>query len=280
LVFRWALSGSLAASGDFLTELSFDNLGGFPFADYRACGENVYGAGFICFFPLNANVAANETVSVSVPVVFGSPTIVDWRFNALITSCGYLGGASPGMCTAFNGTNAVDFFNTAQLQPVVVLDSNGNQISGASVVSDSGYSYGVAAPSADLSVTQTDLPDPVGRGDNITYTVVVKNNGPSAATAVSLSDVVPSDAKFVSNSGAAGWICTNPPTKGARTGTIACTIASLASGASATFTIVVETNAGTKATTISNTAVVSSSTDDPASGNNAATATTTVRAHK
>jgi hypothetical protein len=76
------------------------------------------------------------------------------------------------------------------------------------------------------------------------------------------------------------WSCTNPPTKGARTGTIACTTASLASGASATFTIVVEVNAGTKATTISNTAAVSTSTNDPNTGNNAATATTTVKAHK
>jgi len=129
-------------------------------------------------------------------------------------------------------------------------------------------------------VTKTDSPDPVNRGDNITYTVIVKNNGPSTATDVILRDTVPIDTKFVSNSGAPGWNCTNPPPKGARTGPITCTIGSLAAGASAPFTIVVEVNTGTKGTTISNTATVTTLTEDPNTGNNAATATTTVKARK
>jgi uncharacterized repeat protein (TIGR01451 family) len=130
---------------------------------------------------------------------------------------------------------------------------------------------------ADLSVSKTDSPDPVIRGQNITYTVIVTNNGPSSAINVSISDAVPSATKFVSNSGAAGWSCTNPPTKGTRTGTITCTKSALASSASATFTIVVEVNPGTKESTIiTNTATVSSSTSDPNAGNNSATATTTV----
>jgi len=135
----------------------------------------------------------------------------------------------------------------------------------------------VIAATADLSVTKTDSPDPVIRGDNITYTVIVANNGPSSGANVSLSDTVPSNTKFVSNSGAAGWSCTNPPVKGARTGTITCTRSSLASGASATFTIVVEVNSGTReGTIITNTATLSSSTSDPNTGNNSATAMTTV----
>jgi uncharacterized repeat protein (TIGR01451 family) len=133
------------------------------------------------------------------------------------------------------------------------------------------------APDADLSVTKTDSPDPVIRGNNITYTVIVTNNGPSSATNVSLSDVVPSNTKFVSNSGAAGWSCTNPPVKGMGTGTITCTTSSLASGTSVTFTIVVAVKSSTReGTTITNTATVSSSTSDPNPGNNSATATTTV----
>ena len=130
---------------------------------------------------------------------------------------------------------------------------------------------------ADLSVTKNDSPDPVIKGNNITYTVIVTNNGPSSATNVTLSDAVPSDTKFVSNSGAAGWSCTNPPTKGTRTGTITCTKSSLASGASATFTIVVEVNPSAKeGTTITNRVTVSSSNSDPNTGNNSVTATTTV----
>jgi len=137
----------------------------------------------------------------------------------------------------------------------------------------------VTSPTADLSVTKTDSPDPVIRGNNITYTVVVTNNGPSRATNVSLSDTVPSDTMFVSNSGAAGWSCTNPPTKGpgAGTGPITCTTSSLVSGASATFTILVSVKPGTReGTVITDTATVTSSTSDPNTGNNSATATTTV----
>jgi uncharacterized repeat protein (TIGR01451 family) len=135
----------------------------------------------------------------------------------------------------------------------------------------------VTAPTADLSVTKTDSPDPVIRGNNITYTVTVANDGPSSASNVSLSDAVPSNTRFVSNSGAAGWSCSNPPTNGQATGNITCTSSSLALGASATFTIVVEVRPGTRqGTMITNTATISSSTSDPNSGNNTATATTTV----
>jgi uncharacterized repeat protein (TIGR01451 family) len=134
----------------------------------------------------------------------------------------------------------------------------------------------VTSFSADLSVTKADSPDPVIRGNNITYTVIVTNNGPSSATNVSLSDAVPTNTNFVSNSGAPGWSCTNPPTKGAGTGTITCTTPGLTSGASATFTIVVEVKPGTRdGTIITNIATVSSSTSDPNPGNNSAMATTT-----
>ena len=99
---------------------------------------------------------------------------------------------------------------------------------------------------------------------------------------MTLSDAVPDNSKFVSNSGAAGWSCTNPSTKGPdpKTGTITCTTSSLASGDSATFTILVEVKLkGEKpksGTTITNRAMVSSSTSDPNTGNNSAAATTRV----
>jgi titin len=135
----------------------------------------------------------------------------------------------------------------------------------------------VIVPTADLSVTRTDSPDPVIRGNNITYTVIVTNNGSSSAANASLSDAVPTNTKFVSNSGAADWSCTNPTTKGMATGTITCVKSILASGESATFTIVVQVKSGTKeGTIITNTATVSSSTSDPNTSNNSATTTTAV----
>src|SRR5207237_6363098 len=43
------------------------------------------------------------------------------------------------------------------------------------------YTIGCAPPAADLSVTKTDSPDPAHVGQNLTYTVTVKKNGPDAA---------------------------------------------------------------------------------------------------
>jgi len=46
-------------------------------------------------------------------------------------------------------------------------------------------------PQADLSVTATDGPDPLEAGDTLTYTILVRNNGPSIATGVMLTNVLP-----------------------------------------------------------------------------------------
>src|SRR5262249_15264251 len=56
---------------------------------------------------------------------------------------------------------------------------------------------GIAAP-ADLVVTNTDSPDPVFAGSNLTYTVTVFNLGPGGATNVVLTDVLPPNVNFVS----------------------------------------------------------------------------------
>jgi uncharacterized repeat protein (TIGR01451 family) len=52
-------------------------------------------------------------------------------------------------------------------------------------------------PSADLSVTQTDSPDPAVTEDEITYTVVVENSGPDTATEVVATDTLPAGTSLV-----------------------------------------------------------------------------------
>ena len=56
----------------------------------------------------------------------------------------------------------------------------------------------------DLSITKTDAVTSVQNGDNDTYTVVVTNNGPDAATDVVASDRLPAGESFVSNTAPAG----------------------------------------------------------------------------
>jgi hypothetical protein len=151
LVWNWAIDGTLAAGDTTFSEISLSNLGGAPFADFRACGNNVAFGGFVCNFPLDANVAVNETASISIPFQFGVATTVDWRLRSLIVSGCYVFVNCGGAGVDADGT--VDFFNTLQLQPLVVLDSTGIQVAGGSVLSDSGFSYAVAS-------TANEVPEP------------------------------------------------------------------------------------------------------------------------
>ena len=125
------------------------------------------------------------------------------------------------------------------------------------------------AASADLAVTKTDTPDPVPAGQDLTYTIVVTNNGPATALAVTLTDSVPASTTFRSVSTPAGWSCTTPAVGG--TGTVSCSLASLASGQSSAVTLRVRVDVGaTPGSTITNTASVSSAVSDPVAGNNSA----------
>ena len=118
---------------------------------------------------------------------------------------------------------------------------------------------------ADLSITKADSPDPVFEGQQLTYTVTVRNNGPDGATGVTVTDPVPGGV----------FLASATPSQGGCSGTatVTCALGSLANGASATVTIVV---IPTLAGALSNTASVTGSPSDPNLGDNSATSATTV----
>jgi len=126
--------------------------------------------------------------------------------------------------------------------------------------------------SADLSMTNK-APATVKSGANLTYNLSAKNNGPDTAQAVTVTDVTPSGTTFVSVSPNTGS-CTAPPVGG--TGTVTCTVGTMANGTSLKITLVVNVNA-TSGNVITDTATVTSTTSDPHTTNNTATATTTVQ---
>src|SRR4029077_17185234 len=108
------------------------------------------------------------------------------------------------------------------------------------------------AGSADLSVTNAASPVPVIAGNNITYTQVVTNAGPSTATGASFTEVTPPNTTFFSFPPPSGWSCSTPILGNA--GTITCNNPTFATG-SATFTLKVLVAAATPAgTTINDTA--------------------------
>jgi uncharacterized repeat protein (TIGR01451 family) len=135
---------------------------------------------------------------------------------------------------------------------------------------------------ADLSLQNTDSPDPVLAGRILTYALKVVNNGPSAAAGITVEDVLPSQVDFV-NATIAGAVGTcvvvdvppSPPTK-----KVVCELGSIGPNADAPAFIYIETRvkSGTAdGANIANIATVTSSTTDPTAANNSASASTTVQ---
>jgi uncharacterized repeat protein (TIGR01451 family) len=118
--------------------------------------------------------------------------------------------------------------------------------------------------SADLEVGMTYSPTNPTTGDTLTYTVTLKNNGPSTARNIVLSDPIPRNSSNASGS-IPGGTCVNTTT-----GTIECSLASLAAGATTTATITM-----TLGNQVTNAVSIKSDTPDPDVDNNVATVTGT-----
>jgi len=120
----------------------------------------------------------------------------------------------------------------------------------------------------DLSITKTGSPavQDLGNG-NITWTIVVKNNGPNADTGVTITDPMPAGNTFVSATS----------TKGTCTGgaILTCNIGDMAAGETVTITLVTTPSATGNQV---NTASVSGNRPETNTGNNQATATVQVNA--
>jgi uncharacterized repeat protein (TIGR01451 family) len=120
----------------------------------------------------------------------------------------------------------------------------------------------------DLSITKAGSPatQDLGQG-NITWTIAVTNNGPSADTGVTIADPMPAGNTFVSATS----------TKGSCTGgaILNCTIGDMAAGESVTITLVTTPSAAGAQT---NTVTVAGNRPETNTANNQATATVQVTA--
>jgi uncharacterized repeat protein (TIGR01451 family) len=117
-----------------------------------------------------------------------------------------------------------------------------------------------AATSADISVDADVNRNHAPVGAEVTYTIVVTNDGPDAADVVTLTDQLPVELALESATVDVG-ICTGDPT-------VICTIGSLNNGESATATIAAR---GLQAGPVDNSPTVASATADPDQSNNSST---------
>src|SRR5882724_1517266 len=174
--------------------------------------------------------------------------------------------ASIGIADATSKTSTL-MLTTTGATPLGNQGININAQSGPLTHSAQAMLNVVSPTSADLSVTKTASPNPGQVGVSLSYRVTATNNGPAAATNVSVIDTLPAGIAFVSAASTQG-ACSG-------TGTVNCTVGSLAVGSSAIITIVVTPSAQGQ---IVNTATVSASESDFDSTNNSASITTSIQA--
>lgn len=230
-----------------------------------------------------SNVTYSLTVSNAGPSVATGATISDplpagLRFVSSPSGCTATNGGANVTCPA--GTLAVGASTTLTFiasSPAGATGDITNTATVSATTGDPNTANNVAAvlsstsQSADLSLTKTSAPAVPQSGGIITYTLTATNNGPSAATAVSVRDDLPAGISFASGSTAGGATCT------AVGAVVTCPVGTLAAGASASITIVGNIAASTRGAS-TNTAVISSTTLDPNTGNNTATDNTNIRA--
>ncbi|MGW8762736.1 RCC1 domain-containing protein [Streptomyces sp. NPDC055815] len=137
-----------------------------------------------------------------------------------------------------------------------------------SLSSGEAHSIAVSRPLADLATSLAASPEPVSNGGTLTYTIRVRNHGPTAAEDVVLTDNLPATVRFTSATPSSGT-CDTPAV--GSTDTVTCRFDTLAAGGTATLTLKVLVRS---TAAVTDGASATSSTPDPRTGNNAATITT------
>jgi uncharacterized repeat protein (TIGR01451 family) len=122
---------------------------------------------------------------------------------------------------------------------------------------------------ADLAIVKSVAPATTPPGVDVTYTMVVTNNGPSTAKDVKVSDPLPAGMTFAS---------VTPAACGLALTTVTCSFGNLAKGQSVTITLISGVPPSLAKKTRTNEATVTSTTPDSNPANNKDTATVTITA--
>jgi uncharacterized repeat protein (TIGR01451 family) len=207
------------------------------------------------------NAAAAPQISLTLPAGATGPTAVSSAPGASCTTTASLArcdllslaaGATATMTVTVGlpaatppGTQATLTASAASTTYELTPADNATSISGT------------VTALADLGVTMTNTPAVVG--GPITYTVTISNAGPSVATGVVFTDVLPRTTATLT--GYSGGTCAPTPI-----GTLECQVADLAPGGSATVTVNMTLNQGSSV--INNAVSVTSATPDPSATNN------------
>ena len=156
-----------------------------------------------------------------------------------------IGALANGATATLTLEGTVDVGQSGNTITNITTAATGDQVDPSTAGDDLDESVIVGIPAADLVTVKTlasgdATPD---EGDTVTFQIEVTNNGPDAATNVSLIDQLPAGLTYVSDTGAGGVY---DPVTGLWS------IGTLASGATATITISATVNVGEGGNTITN----------------------------
>ena len=241
--------------------------------------------------------AINNGAFDAVNAVFSESTPTNTTFQSVVPAAGWT-CVTPAVGATGTITCTNPDFTAGTISPfTVVVQVGAGTTSGTQIVDVDNITSGTTDPnlannsataittvsvstSADLSVTNTSSAAITNAGTNVTMTGVVTNNGPATGTGITFSEPIPTlpvNVTFQSLTSPGGWNCAPLPAVGSTGGTITCIAASIASGGTATFSLVLGVPLGTASgTVITATDNISASTPDANPTNNSASATTVV----
>jgi len=199
------------------------------------------------------------------------------------------GGSSGGFCAA-SGDGDIRDAITLPVGSAVTYIASGNLITSAAdtLVNTATVSVPVgvtdlitinnravdvnnlASLESDLAIAKLSSPDPVARGEILTYTLIYTNHGPFDAEFVAITDTLPADVAY----GGVVRSLLPPPTQAGQR--IAWRVPELTAGASGSVIFTVTVNAET-GTSITNSVVITSATRDPNLDDNENQEVTTIR---
>jgi uncharacterized repeat protein (TIGR01451 family) len=181
--------------------------------------------------------ATNVTVTDTLPA--GLSFISDSSPNGTCTGTTTITCSLGTLANGENGTVAITARTSTTGSATDTATVNASNIDPSSHTSSSATFTvvpppGEAPPTAALGLSNAVNPATTSAGTNVTFTIVVTDNGPADANDVGVTDTLPAGLSFGSASSSSGS-CTG-------TTTVTCTLGTIANGAKATVTLVAVTS--------------------------------------
>lgn len=213
-----------------------------------------------------------DTLPAGVSLIAGSFVGPGWSFNAGTMTATHAGTLANGASASFSFRGRVNVGSGNVTNAAVV---NAGSTPDPNVGNNTADVTTPVTPGADLTISKSTNPAPAIAGEPVTFTVQVRNLGPSLATNPSWTDVLPQGFLVTGGNQPGAWTCATS----AGNTTRGCSLTGdLAVGATVNFTIqaMVPSNGPNSIGDVTNTATVTSDTPDPVSANNSGSDTFSV----